>query len=57
MELYQVGFRIKQKYELLEAYAMTTEAVLAKVEWALGSAATDEEFRARFLTPVGNEQM
>ena len=57
MELYQVGFRIKQKYELLEAYAMTTESVVAKVEWALGSAASDEEFRRLFLEPVGNEKL
>ena len=37
MELYRVGFRIKKKYELLEAYTMTTEAVVAKVEWALAN--------------------
>ena len=55
MELYQVGFRIKQKYELLESNTMTTEAVVAKVEWALGQAKDDEEFRRLFLTPVGND--
>ncbi len=55
MEMYQVGFRIKQKYELLEAYTMTTEAVLAKVEWALAQAKDDAEFRRLFLTPVGND--
>jgi len=57
MELYQVGFCIKQRYELLEAYAMTTEAVVAKVQWALGSAGTNEEFRQLFLAPVGNETL
>ena len=57
MELYQVGFRIKQRYELLEAHAMTTESVVAKVEWALGNAASDEEFRRLFLSPVGNEKL
>ena len=55
MEMYQVGFRIKQKYELLEAYTMTTEAVLAKVEWALAQARDDAEFRRLFLTPIGND--
>ncbi len=55
MSLYQVGFRIKQKYELLEAYTMTTEAVVAKVEWALALAKDDAEFRRLFLTPVGND--
>ena len=57
MELYQVGFRIKRKYELLEAHEMTTEAVVAKVEWALGCSDSDEEFRRRFLTPVGNDRL
>ena len=55
MALYQVGFRIKQKYELREAYTMTTEAVVAKVEWALAQAKDDAGFRRLFLTPVGND--
>ena len=57
MELYRVGFRIKKKYELLEAYTMTTEAVVAKVEWALANSADDAEFRKLFLTPVGNDRL
>ena len=57
MELYRVGFRIKKKYELLEAYTMTTEAVVAKVEWALANAADDAEFRKLFLAPVGNDRL
>jgi len=52
---YQVGFRIKQKYELLEANTMTTEAVVAKTEWALANAKNDGDFRRLFLTPVGND--
>ncbi len=55
MALYRVGLGIKKKYELLESFTMTTEAVVAKVEWALGQAADDEEFRRLFLTPVGND--
>lgn len=55
MALYQVGFRIKQKYELLESNTMTTEAVVAKVEWALAQARDDEDFRRLFRTPVGND--
>ncbi len=57
MALYQVGFRIKQKYELLEAHTMTTEAVVAKVEWALAQAGNEREFRELFLTPVGNDRL
>ena len=55
MAVYQVGLRIKQKYELPEAYDMTTEATLAKVMWALPQAATASEFAKLFQTPVGND--
>ena len=55
MSVYQVGLRIKQKYELPEAYDMTTEAVVAKVMWALPQTKTAAEFKDLFLTPVGND--
>jgi L-asparaginase len=53
MSIYQVGLRIKQKYELPEAYSMTTETVLAKVMWALPQSKTAEEFAKIINTPVG----
>jgi L-asparaginase len=55
MSLYQVGLRIKQRYELPEAYDMTTEAVLAKVMWALPRTHTHADFCKLFLTPVGKD--
>lgn len=55
MSLYQVGLRIKQRYELPEAYDMTTEAVLAKVMWALPQTHTHADFCKLFLTPVGKD--
>lgn len=55
MGVYQVGLRIKQKYELPEAYDMTTEAVVAKVMWALPQCKTATEFSKLFYTPVGND--
>lgn len=55
MALYQVGFRVKQEFELLEANTMTTEAVVAKTEWALPQAKDDDDFRRLFRTPVGND--
>ena len=55
MGVYQVGLRIKQKYELPEAYDMTTEAVVAKVMWALPQCKTSAEFAKLFYTPVGND--
>ena len=55
MSVYQVGFSIKEKYRLPEAYDMTTEATLAKVMWALPQTKTAEEFSVLFYTPIGND--
>ncbi len=55
MSVYRVGLKIKQKYELPEAYDMTTEAVVAKVMWALPQAEDAKEFRRIFRTPVGSD--
>ena len=57
MGVYQVGLRIKQKYELPEAYDMTTETVVAKVMWALPQSKTAAEFSKLFYTPVGNDMI
>lgn len=57
MGVYQVGLRIKQKYELPEAYDMTTEAVVAKVMWALPRSKSAAEFARLFQTPVGNDMI
>lgn len=57
MSVYQVGLQIKQRYELPEAYDMTTEAVAAKVMWALPQTETAEEFSRIFHTPVGNDMI
>lgn len=51
MELYRVGFRIKKKYELLEAYTMTTEAVVAKVEWRWRTPPTTRSSESSFSPP------
>ena len=55
MGVYQVGLRIKQKYEIPEAYDMTTETVVAKVMWALPQCQSAAEFAKLFYTPIGND--
>ena len=55
MSVYRVGLKIKKKYELPEAYDMTTEAVVAKVMWALPQSKSAAEFKALFRTPIGND--
>ena len=55
MSIYKVGLRIKEKYEVLEAYDMTMEACLTKLMWIL--AQTDEHNRLRelFYKPVNHD--
>ena len=53
MEVYRVGFTIKQRFNLLEAYDMTTEAAFAKTMWALANSTDDAQFRTRFTQAVG----
>ncbi|MDD6189555.1 MAG: asparaginase [Clostridiales bacterium] len=55
MEVYSVGFRVKKKYELLEAYDMTTETIVAKTMWALAESRDQQEFRRLFTTPVSKD--
>lgn len=51
MSVYRVGYKIKKKYELIEAYDMTTETVIAKCMWAL----TQPDFKLAFSTPVNRD--
>lgn len=57
MEVYRVGYTIKQRFNLLEAYDMTTEAAFAKTMWALGNSCDDAGFRALFATAVGADKV
>ena len=57
MEVYRVGFTIKQRFNLLEAYDMTTEAAFAKTMWALANSEHDADFRTRFTTAVGADSV
>lgn len=57
MTVYQVGLRIKQKYEIPEAYDMTTEALVAKTMWALPQTTTAAEFSQLLHTQIGNDMI
>ena len=55
LAVYNVGHRLKGWRYVLEAYDMTTESVLAKIMWILGSAKDWDEVSARFYKPVAND--
>lgn len=52
MAVYRVGYKMKEKYELIEAYDMTLEAVVTKLMWILAKTKNQEEIRRLFYTPV-----
>lgn len=52
---YQVGYRIKEEYEALEAYNMTLESVVTKLMWILGQTNDPKKIRELFNTPVAHD--
>ena len=55
MSVYMVGQVIKKKYRLMEAYDMTTEAIVAKLMWILAQTKNPKEVRELFYRPVQND--
>ena len=55
LAVYDVGFRLKNDLHLLEAYDMTTEAVLAKLMWILGQTGDAAMVRRLFYTEVSHD--
>lgn len=53
--VYHVGHRLKNKLRVLEAYDMTTEAVVAKIMWILGMTRERDEVERLFYTPVARD--
>ena len=53
--VYHVGYRLKSDLRVLEAYDMTTEAVVAKLMWLLGQTRDRKEIEKRFYTPVAKD--
>lgn len=50
--VYHVGNRLKRELGVMEAYDMTTEAVIAKLMWILGRTKDPVEVSELFYTPV-----
>jgi len=55
LAVYNVGHRLKGWRYVLEAYDMTTEAVVAKLMWILGQTRRREEVERLFYTPVARD--
>ena len=55
LTVYLVGHRLKDSLGVLEAYDMTTEAVVAKLMWILGQTHDRAEAERLFYTPVAKD--
>ena len=55
MTIYQVGHALKSEKSILEAYDMTTEAVVTKLMWILGQTTEFKKIRELFYRPVAQD--
>lgn len=55
MEVYKVGYTIKEKFGLLEAYDMTTETVVTKMMWILGQTTDVCAVREMFYRQINHD--
>lgn len=53
--IYQVGHYLKQNPNILEAYDMTTEAVVTKMMWILSNTKNIEKIKKLFYTTISND--
>jgi len=52
MGIYEVGMRVKENYEILEAYDMTLESTVTKLMWVLGQTKDFEKVKELFYRSV-----
>lgn len=55
MEVYKVGYTIKEQYEVLESYDMTTEATVTKLMWILGQTNDAGTIRKLFYKQINHD--
>ena len=53
--VYQVGVRVKEKYDVIEAYNMTLESTVTKLMWILAQTSEPRRVREMFYTPVAHD--
>lgn len=57
LAVYNVGHHLKQELGVLESYDMTTEAVVAKLMWALAQTQDSREVSRIFYSPIANDML
>lgn len=57
MNVYEVGRGLKNRFDLLESYAMTYESILTKLTWILSQTSDGKEIERLFYTNINYDQM
>jgi len=52
MDVYRVGRGLKNRFDLLESYAMTYESIITKLMWILAQTKADSEVRTLFYKNI-----
>ena len=52
MSVYKVGQGLKDRFDVLEGFAMTYEGIITKLMWILGQTKKDDEIKEMFYTVV-----
>ena len=52
MNVYQVGRGLKNRFDLLESYALTYESIVTKMMWILGQTSDNNKIKELFYTTV-----
>ncbi|MCQ2508163.1 MAG: asparaginase [Dorea sp.] len=57
LTIYKVGKKAKEDFDLVEAYDLTTEAVVTKTMWALGQTKDPKEFKDLFYKTINHDML
>ena len=57
MNVYQVGRGLKNRFDLLESYAMTYESIITKLMWILAKTKDNEEIKTLFYKNINYDQI
>ncbi len=57
MQVYAVGHVAKERYGLIEAFDMTTEALVTKLMWILGQTQNQQVIKSMFYTTINHDIM
>ena len=55
VQLYEVGCKAMEKYNLLQTYDMSVEAVVTKLMWLLGESGSFREIRQKFYRTIAHD--